>query len=91
MGLGMAVVPTLIGHSAFNLVVGRLGAATVATAVLGEPVGATLLAVLLFGEAPGFLQGLGAVMILAGIYVFSIHVPPAPPARGEVRAGAVSP
>lgn len=85
VGLGMAVVPTLIGHSALNLVVGRLGAATVATAVLGEPVGASLLAAALFREVPGPLHWLGAAAILAGIYRFSAR--PAPPRQGaQVRA-----
>ena len=85
VGLGIAAVPTLLGHSALNLVVGRLGAATVATAVLGEPIGASLLAVLLFGEVPGLLHGLGAVCILAGIYRF---VQGGRPARREMAGDA---
>ncbi len=82
IGLGLAVVPTLIGHSALNMVVARLGAATVATAVLGEPVGASLLALLLFGEAPGALHWLGAALVLAGIYLFAAP-PRQPQDRGE--------
>ncbi|HEY8424988.1 MAG TPA: DMT family transporter [Limnochordales bacterium] len=82
IGLGLAVVPTLIGHSALNMVVARLGAATVATAVLAEPVGASLLALLLFGEAPGALHWLGAALVLAGIYLFA-----APPRQPQDRGG----
>ena len=71
VGLGLAAIPTLIGHSALNLVVARLGASTVATAVLGEPVGASILALVLFRELPGVLHWAGSAMILAGIYLFT--------------------
>lgn len=86
VGLGLAAVPTLIGHSALNMVVARLGAATVATAVLGEPVGASILALVLFRELPGALHWAGAAMILAGIYLFT--APGRTPARGEGRRDA---
>ena len=81
VGLGIAVVPTLVGHSALNLVVGRLGASTVATAVLGEPIGASLLAFFLFQEAPGLLHGVGAGCILTGVYLFALR---GRPTRQEV-------
>ncbi|HEY8498048.1 MAG TPA: DMT family transporter [Limnochordales bacterium] len=88
IALGLAVVPTLVGHSALNLVIARLGAATVATAILGEPVGASLLALLLFGEVPGILHGAGAALVLAGIYRFTAPARPAARGEGEVHAAS---
>lgn len=84
VGLGLAAIPTLIGHSALNMVVARLGASTVATAVLGEPVGASILALVLFRELPGALHWVGAAMILTGIYLFT--APGRAPARREGEA-----
>jgi drug/metabolite transporter (DMT)-like permease len=37
--------------------------------LLGEPVGAALLALVFLGEVPGVVEGIGAAVILAGIYV----------------------
>lgn len=79
VALGLAVIPTLVGHSALNLVVGRVGASVVATAVLGEPVGASALALVLFGEWPSALHVAGAGLILAGIYLFAAPVRAAVP------------
>ncbi|WP_324715697.1 DMT family transporter [Carboxydochorda subterranea] len=88
LGAGIAAVPTLIGHSALNAVVGRLGASVVATAVLGEPVGASVLALALFGEWPSALHWVGAAMILGGIYLFTRRSRVGAP--GEVQAGDVT-
>ncbi|HEY8486567.1 MAG TPA: DMT family transporter [Limnochordales bacterium] len=67
---GLAAIPTLVGHSALNWVIGTMGAATVATAVLGEPLGASVLAFVLFGEKPSGLQAVGAACLLAGLHRF---------------------
>ncbi|MDD5263667.1 MAG: DMT family transporter [Candidatus Bipolaricaulis sp.] len=65
----LAVVPQLIGHSTFNWALRHLPASKVATLVLGEPVGAAILAYAVFGEVPSWQGALGAVTILFGIYV----------------------
>lgn len=65
----LAVVPQLIGHSMFNWALSRLSAPRVSVFALGEPVGATLLAVPFFRELPGKLNLLGAAIILVGIYL----------------------
>jgi drug/metabolite transporter (DMT)-like permease len=36
-------------------------------ATLGEPVGATLWAYLVFGERPGIAQGIGIALVLLGV------------------------
>ena len=63
----LALVPQLIGHSSFNLALARLPAVSVAVATLGEPIGASILAYFLLGEAPTTLTILGAALVLTGI------------------------
>jgi drug/metabolite transporter (DMT)-like permease len=64
----LAALPQLIGHTALNRSLGYLPAVAVSMAVLGEPVGATLLAVLFLGETPTLLELAGAALVLAGVY-----------------------
>lgn len=63
----MAAGPQLVGHTSVNWALRRLPASAVAVAILGEPVGASLWAYLVFGEKPGIAQGLGIVLVLLGI------------------------
>lgn len=67
--LGLAVVPQLLGHSSFNYALGYLSAAFVSVALLGEPIGSTLLALALLKETPTTLEVVGGMIILAGIYL----------------------
>ena len=65
----LALVPQLIGHTALNRSLGVLPAVTVAIAILGEPVGATILATLVLGEPPTLLEAVGGVILLVGVYL----------------------
>ncbi len=65
----LAVVPTVIGHTCFNWTLKYLPAPIVSVAILGEPVGATLLAYLILQEAPAWYTLVGGALILWGIYV----------------------
>jgi len=65
----LAIGPQLFGHTAFNWAVRRLTATFVAIAILGEPVGAALLAWFFFEEGFTALQLAGFVILLAGIFV----------------------
>jgi drug/metabolite transporter (DMT)-like permease len=67
----LALVPQLLGHSSFNWALGYLSAAYVSIALLGEPVGSTVLAFFLLQETPSALEIFGAILILNGIYVAS--------------------
>ncbi|MCA9969489.1 MAG: DMT family transporter [Anaerolineales bacterium] len=67
----MALFPQLIGHSSYNWALGYLPAAYVSVAVISEPIGASLLALLLFAELPNHLTLLGSALLLAGILVAS--------------------
>jgi drug/metabolite transporter (DMT)-like permease len=66
--LGLALGPTLIGHSAFNYSVRFLPATIVSLAILGEPVLTTLFAWLLIGEKITLMTLIGGVFIIGGIY-----------------------
>ncbi len=68
MGL-LALVPQLIGHSAINWALAYVPAALVAVAILGEAVGATVLAVLVLQETPSGLEVAGALLVLVAVYV----------------------
>jgi drug/metabolite transporter (DMT)-like permease len=65
--VALAVVPQLIGHTAVNRSLGRLPAIVVSLAILGEPVGATVLAAVFLGEQPTFMQLAGGMVVLTGV------------------------
>jgi drug/metabolite transporter (DMT)-like permease len=69
--LALAIGPMLFGHTGLNWALKYLPAYVVNLTLLGEPVGATLLAATLPGirELPGFATFAGGALILAGIYV----------------------
>ncbi len=67
----LALVPQVIGHSAFNWALGYLSAPFVSIITLGEPIGATILACLILTEVPTLLKIAGGAMILSGIYLAS--------------------
>jgi drug/metabolite transporter (DMT)-like permease len=69
--IALALIPQLIGHSTYNWALGYLSAAYVSIALLGEPIGSTILAYIILQEAPTRLKVFGAILILAGIYVAS--------------------
>jgi drug/metabolite transporter (DMT)-like permease len=65
--LGLAVVPTLVGHTSLNWALAHLPAYEVNLAVLLEPVGASLLTWLVIGEVPPLHVVPGAVLILGAM------------------------
>lgn len=67
----LAIGPMLFGHTGLNWALKYLPAYVVNLTLLGEPVGATLLAAALPGirEMPGIATVAGGALILAGIYV----------------------
>ena len=66
--LGMALGPQILGHTVFNFLLRDVEATVIAVAVMGEPVGASLLALAIFGETPRWTAVVGGVLILAGVY-----------------------
>lgn len=71
----LGIVPQLLGHSSFNWALGYLPAAFVSVALLGDPIGATILAMIILKEAPTISNLVGAGMIFAGILVASRRQP----------------
>ena len=65
----LALVPQLIGHSSLNLAVRLIPATFVSVAILGEPIGATLLGYLILGETPSVNEIVGGLLILGGIFL----------------------
>jgi drug/metabolite transporter (DMT)-like permease len=69
--LAMALGPQLVGHGAFNYALQSVPAALVGMLALLEPVGASLLAYVLFSEMPTLpaVVGMGVVLIATGAVV----------------------
>lgn len=68
---GLALGPMLLGHTGLNWALRYLPAYAVNVTLLGEPVGATILAALLPGirEVPGVATLAGGALVLVGIYL----------------------
>jgi drug/metabolite transporter (DMT)-like permease len=65
----LALVPQLLGHSSFNWALRFIPATMVTIAVLGEPVGATILAFAILKEVPSIIEIIGGILILGGIII----------------------
>lgn len=65
----LAIVPQLIGHTTFNWALKYLPASMVAIAILGEPVGSTVLAFFVLGENVTPVKFIGGILILTGILI----------------------
>jgi drug/metabolite transporter (DMT)-like permease len=70
----LAIVPTIFGHTVFNWALRYVKAAVVSVSILGEPVGATILAYFIFKEVPTALQITGGLVIIGGLYLFITSV-----------------
>ncbi|MHA1135628.1 MAG: DMT family transporter [Candidatus Thorarchaeota archaeon] len=67
--IGLAIFPTVLGHSVNNYLLTKVPAYVVSAAVLGEPIGATLLGALIFMVYPTPLVWVGFFIILFGVAV----------------------
>jgi drug/metabolite transporter (DMT)-like permease len=76
--VALALVPQLIGHTGINYAMRHLEPTRVATATLLEPVGAGLLAFLVFAEVPSTVTLVGASVLLFGV-VLTVRPPRAGP------------
>ncbi|MHA2070996.1 MAG: DMT family transporter [Candidatus Thorarchaeota archaeon] len=65
--LALAIFPTALGHSVNNYLLTLVPAYVISSAVLGEPIGATLLAAVFLSEIPTELTLIGFGVILLGI------------------------
>jgi DME family drug/metabolite transporter len=78
-GLGLALylglVPTALAYILFARGLKRITAGETATLTLAEPLTAAALGVLVLGEHPGALAGLGAAITLTGLVVLAMPAP----------------
>lgn len=65
----LAVVPQLIGHTSFNYALKYLPAVVVAIVVLGEPIGASILAFFILKESVNLGTLMGGVVVLTGMFL----------------------
>lgn len=84
----LGIIPQILGHSSFNWALRYLPAAFVSLALLGEPVGTTILAVLILRENPAMIELIGGAMILSGIYLASRQEPRAVNAASPGQAAS---
>lgn len=71
-----ALIASVGGHTLLNRAVRYTPAHLVALAILGEPIGASLLSWILLGERPPGLAAVGGAIILIGIAVGFVRMPP---------------
>ncbi|MGE5586013.1 MAG: DMT family transporter [Bacillota bacterium] len=86
--LALAAVPTILGHTVFNWALRYVSASVISVSVLGEPVGATLLAVALLEETPPATAIAGGVLVILGIAIFTLF---SKGKRGSSRRAATTP
>ncbi|MDO4740977.1 MAG: DMT family transporter, partial [Eubacteriales bacterium] len=71
VGLLLAVFSTILGHSIFSWCLKYFSPSFVSASKLCEPVVASLLAAILFAEAPSLLQAAGGVLIIGSVLYYS--------------------
>ena len=64
---GLALGPGLFGHTVINWVLAHVESSIVSVSLLGEPVGSTILALVLLGESPTLFTMIGGGVVLVGI------------------------
>ena len=65
----MALVSQIIGHSSYNWALKWFSTGFVAVALLGEPIGSSIMAYLIFDEGLTWSKLIGGLLILSGIYI----------------------
>ncbi len=78
--VGLALGPQVLGHGSFNYALQHVPAAIVGMLALLEPVGASILAYVLFGEVPPTTSIVGMVVVLVAVavVVWRRNKPPSP-------------
>lgn len=84
---GLALGPQVLGHGSFNYALQYVPAAIVGMLALLEPVGASILAYVLFGEVPPTTSIVGMVVVLGAvaIVVWRRNKPSSPEPAGTIE------
>ena len=72
VGLLLAVFSTLLGHTIFSWCLKYFSPSFVSASKLCEPVAAAIMAMFIFAEYPKVLQVGGSLLILGGVYYYSL-------------------
>ena len=70
----MAFIPGILGHTLYNWSLKHVTATVVSVTLLGEPIGSSILAMLLLNETPGIYVLIGGPIVLVGILIASINI-----------------
>ncbi|AJI24456.1 EamA family transporter [Priestia megaterium] len=66
----LALIPNIFGHALFNWLLNYVGATTISMAILGEPIGAIILAYFLLGEMTTVSQLVGGMIVMISVMIF---------------------
>ncbi len=67
--IALALFPTGFGHNSYNYALKYLKTSIVSVSILGEPIGASILAAIVLGELPRVSTVVGGAITLLGIYL----------------------
>ena len=70
----LAIIPNLLGHNLFNWSLKWVSTNVISIAILFEPVGAAILAMILFNEFLSMNQITGGIIVILGIMLFVVDV-----------------
>jgi drug/metabolite transporter (DMT)-like permease len=79
--VAIALIPQVIGHTAVNWSLKYFTATAVAVIILGEPIGASILALVILGEELSLVKISGGVIILVGVIIASLAEPRKEPTK----------
>ncbi|WP_061859436.1 DMT family transporter [Priestia megaterium] len=66
----LALIPNIFGHDLFNWLLKYVDATTISMAILGEPIGAIILAYFLLGEMTTVSQLVGGMIVMISVMIF---------------------
>ncbi|MBY6412116.1 EamA family transporter [Rhodococcus sp. BP-252] len=72
--LYLALIPTVVAYLLFGIGLSALPPATVATLTLAEPVVAALLGIVVLGESPTVLAGIGMAVVASALILLAVDV-----------------
>lgn len=73
--LAIALIPQVIGHTTVNWALKYFTATAVAVIILGEPIGASILALVILGETLSAVKIIGGLIILTGVTIAILAEP----------------
>jgi drug/metabolite transporter (DMT)-like permease len=71
----LALIPQLLGHTSLNWALRYIPATLAAIAFLGEPVAASIWALIILGEKPAALEIVGGIIVIGGIIAALYRAP----------------